>query len=115
MTAACPVRSLSTAASTAMRTCRRGMPQRISRLSRLHLPGLRRGRGHDGCMTQDLPPRATDTFRHLSDLRSGTYEGARQWPERVEVFRRAVSLLDPVVRRVLEQRSEEHTSELQSR
>src|SRR6266851_4983774 len=103
MTAACPVRSLSTAASTAMRTCRRGMPQRISRLSRLHLPGLRRGRGHDGCMTQDLPPRATDIFRHLSDLRSGTYEGARQWPERVEVFRRAVRLLDPVVRRILEQ------------
>jgi hypothetical protein len=54
-------------------------------------------------MTQDLPPRATDIFRHLSDLRSGTYEGARQWPDRVEVFRRAVSLLDPVVRRILEQ------------
>jgi hypothetical protein len=34
-------------------------------------------------MTQDLPPRAADIFRHLSDLRSGTYEGARQWPERV--------------------------------
>lgn len=44
-------------------------------------------------MTQDLPPRAADIFRHLTDLRSGTYEGARQWPERVEVFRRAVSLL----------------------
>ena len=54
-------------------------------------------------MTQDLPPRTADIFRHLSDLRSGTYEGARQWPERVEVFRRAVSLLDPVVRRILEQ------------
>jgi len=58
--------------------------------------------GHDGWMTQDLPPRATDIFRYLMDLRSGTYEGARQWPERVEAFRRAVSLLDPVVRRVLE-------------
>jgi len=54
-------------------------------------------------MSHDLPPRAADIFRHLSDLRSGTYEGARQWPERVEVFRRAVSLLDPVVRRILEQ------------
>lgn len=54
-------------------------------------------------MTQDLPLRATDIFRHLTDLRSGTYEGACQWPERVEVFRRAVSLLDPVVRRILEQ------------
>ena len=70
-----------------------GMPQCISWLARLYLPGLRRGRGHDGCMTHDLPPRATDIFRHLADLRSGTYEGARQWPERVEVFRRAVSLL----------------------
>jgi hypothetical protein len=54
-------------------------------------------------MAQDLPPRATDIFRHLSDLRFGTYEDARQWPERVELFRRALSLLDPVVRRVLEQ------------
>jgi hypothetical protein len=54
-------------------------------------------------MTQDLPPRAADIFRHLTDLRSGTYEGARQWPERVRVFRHAVSLLDPVVRRILEQ------------
>jgi hypothetical protein len=54
-------------------------------------------------MTQDLPPRATDIFRHLSDLRSGSYEGARQWPDRVAVFRRAVGLLDPVVRRILEQ------------
>ena len=30
-------------------------------------------------------------------------EGARQWPERVEVFRHAVSLLDPVIRRILDQ------------
>jgi hypothetical protein len=59
--------------------------------------------GNDGSVTQDLPPRAADIFRHLSDLRSGTYEGARQWPERVRVYRRAVSLLDPVVRRILEQ------------
>jgi hypothetical protein len=35
-------------------------------------------------MTEDLPPRATDIFRHLADLRSRTYEGARQWPERVD-------------------------------
>jgi len=65
-----------------------------------------RGAGHDGCMTGDVPPRATDIFRHLADLRSRTYEGARQWPERVQVFRRAVSLLDPVVRRILEQTDE---------
>jgi hypothetical protein len=54
-------------------------------------------------MTQDLPPRATDIFRHLSDLRSGSYEGAVQWPDRVRIFRQAVILLDPVVRRVLEE------------
>jgi hypothetical protein len=54
-------------------------------------------------MAQDLPPRATDIFRHLSDLRTGTYEGAHQWQERVRVFRHAVSLLDPVVQRILEQ------------
>ena len=52
-------------------------------------------------MNQDLPARAADIFRHLTDLRSGTFEGAREWAERVRVFRRAVSLLDPVVRRVL--------------
>lgn len=55
------------------------------------------------CMVNEMPPRATDIFRHLNDLRSGTYEGAREWPERVGVFRRAVSLLDPVVRRVLDE------------
>ena len=54
-------------------------------------------------MTEDLPPRPTDIFRHLSDLRSGSYEGAVHWPDRVRVFRQAVSLLDPVVRRILEQ------------
>ena len=40
-------------------------------------------------------------FRHLKDLRSGTYEGAREWPERVRLFHRAAALLDPVVRRIL--------------
>jgi len=42
-------------------------------------------------MTQDLPPRATDILRHLSDLRTGTYEGAAQWADRVRVFRQAVT------------------------
>jgi len=54
-------------------------------------------------MTGELPPRATDIFRHLADLRTGTFEGARAWPERVALFRRGVSLLDPVVRRILEE------------
>lgn len=53
-------------------------------------------------MTEVLPPRTADVFRHLRDLRSGSYEGAREWADRVEVFREAVSLLDPVVRRVFQ-------------
>ena len=36
---------------------------------------------------------------HLQDLRSGTYEGPREWAQPVAIFRRAASLLDPVVRR----------------
>ena len=54
-------------------------------------------------MTPDLPPRAADIFRHLRDLRLGSYEGAREWAQRVEVFRRAITLLDPVVRRILDE------------
>jgi hypothetical protein len=54
-------------------------------------------------MSQELPPRTTDIFRHLRDLRSGTYESAREWPDRVLRFRQAVRLLDPVVRRILEE------------
>lgn len=54
-----------------------------------------------GTMTKGAPVRAEDIYRHLEDLRSGTYEGAHTWPDRVAVFRRAVELLDPVVRAVL--------------
>lgn len=49
----------------------------------------------------ESPPRREDIFRHLEDLRSRSYEGARDWPGRVAVFQRAVALLDPVVREVL--------------
>jgi hypothetical protein len=49
------------------------------------------------------PPRTEDVFRHLEDLRSDTYEGAHDWADRVAVFRRAVELLDPLVRRVLDE------------
>jgi len=42
-------------------------------------------------------------FRHLQDLRARTYEGAGPRPERVALFRRAVELLDPVVRSVLDE------------
>jgi hypothetical protein len=49
------------------------------------------------------PPRQADIFRHLQDLRSRTYEGVPDRKGRVEVFRRAVALIDPLVRRVLEE------------
>lgn len=49
----------------------------------------------------ETPPRQEDIFRHLEDLRTRTYEGAGGWPERVAYFQRAVTLLDPLVRRVL--------------
>jgi hypothetical protein len=47
--------------------------------------------------------RAEDLYRHLDDLRTDSYEGARPRAERVELYRRAVALLNPVVRRVLEE------------
>jgi hypothetical protein len=50
-----------------------------------------------------LPPRREDVLRHLRDLRSGSFEGVEPRAERVELFRRAVELLDPVVREVLEE------------
>lgn len=52
-------------------------------------------------MAKDALDRSEDIFRHLQDLRSRSYEGATQWAQRVAVFRRAVELLDPVVRDVL--------------
>jgi len=49
------------------------------------------------------PPRSEDVFRHLEDLRTGTFEGAESREDRVALFRRAVDLLDPVVRDVLDE------------
>jgi hypothetical protein len=49
------------------------------------------------------PPRVEDLFRHLEDLRTRTYEGAEPREAREAVFRRAVELIDPVVRRVLQE------------
>lgn len=50
----------------------------------------------------ELPgPRAEDFRRHLMDLRTDTYEGARRRSEREDVFHRAVHLLSPVVTEVL--------------
>lgn len=54
-------------------------------------------------MSSETPPRYTDIFRHLEDLRTRSYEGRREWSDKVAVFRRAAALLDPVVRRVLEE------------
>ncbi|MDQ3600710.1 MAG: hypothetical protein M3408_05590 [Actinomycetota bacterium] len=51
----------------------------------------------------DIPPRAQDMLRHLADLATSTYEGAASWPERLGLFHRAVELVDPVVRRVLDE------------
>ena len=47
--------------------------------------------------------RAEDLYRHLDDLRTDTYEGLGPRSERVELYRGAVTLLGPVVRRVLEE------------
>lgn len=44
--------------------------------------------------------REQDLMRHLDDLVARRYEGAVSWVDRVAVFRRAVELLDPVVRSV---------------
>lgn len=61
-------------------------------------------------MTKEAFARSEDIYRHLADLRSRTYEGAREWQDRVAVFRRAVELLDPVVRTVLGEVSQEFLS-----
>ncbi len=53
--------------------------------------------------TTSAPPRAEDVFRHLEDLRTGTCEGNRDWADRVAYFEQEVQLLDPVVRRVLDE------------
>jgi hypothetical protein len=50
-----------------------------------------------------IPPRRDDVFRHLQDLRTDSFEGVQDRAERIELFRRAVELLDPVMRRVLEE------------
>ncbi|MGH3328626.1 MAG: hypothetical protein ACRDPT_12660 [Streptomycetales bacterium] len=51
----------------------------------------------------DEPPRVDDIVRHLEDLRTGSYEGARPRGRREELFDRACALLDSVVRRVLDE------------
>lgn len=48
-----------------------------------------------------LPPRAQDFFRHLDDLRTRSFEGAEPREARIELFRRSVDLLEPVVHEVL--------------
>lgn len=53
--------------------------------------------------TPASPPRAEDVFRHLDDLRTGTCEGNSEWADRVVYFQRAVDLLEPPVRRVLDE------------
>lgn len=45
--------------------------------------------------------RQQDVLRHLEDLRTRTYEGRSSREERVDLFRQAVDLIDPLVRRIL--------------
>jgi hypothetical protein len=57
----------------------------------------------DDATSGGVPPRLEDLFRHLDDLRTNSYEGAGPQEERVELFRRALELFGPVVRRVLDE------------
>lgn len=49
------------------------------------------------------PPRPDDIFRHLEDLRTRSFEGVQEWDGKVDRFRRAIRLLDPVVRGVVDE------------
>lgn len=49
------------------------------------------------------PPRPDDIFRHLEDLRTRSYEGVHEWDSKLDLFWRAMALLDPVVRRVMDE------------
>ena len=50
-----------------------------------------------------LPPRPDDIFRHLEDLRTRSYEGVHDWAGKLDLFNRAMTLLDPLVRQVLDE------------
>ncbi|MQA87668.1 MAG: hypothetical protein GEV03_24345 [Streptosporangiales bacterium] len=54
-------------------------------------------------MSTALPPRSEDIFRHLEDLRTRSYEGVHDWEGKLDLFRRAMALLDPVVRRIMDE------------
>src|SRR5260370_27193477 len=47
--------------------------------------------------------RADDLLRHLQDLRSGTYEGARSRGAKEGVYRQGINLLRPVAVEILEE------------
>jgi hypothetical protein len=51
-------------------------------------------------------PWAEDLFRHLADLRTGTFEGAGPRADRLRLFRAGADLADPVIRRVLAEADE---------
>ena len=57
-------------------------------------------------------------MRHLADLVTRSYEGAESWSDRLALFRRAVELLDPVVRDAFADANAtflEHTGEISRR
>jgi hypothetical protein len=53
-----------------------------------------------------MPPRREDVFRHLTDLREDAFEGVHERAGRVDLFRRAVELMDPLVTRILAETNE---------
>src|SRR3954452_2346959 len=49
------------------------------------------------------PAYASALFRHFADLRDGTHGGARSRPDKERLFAKAVALLDPYARQVLDE------------
>jgi hypothetical protein len=62
--------------------------------------------------------RADDLIRHLRDLRTGTYEGAKSRSAKETIYRRGIELITPIVRAILEEANAlflEGTGEIQVR
>src|SRR5260370_6632633 len=64
---------------------------------------LDKGKGHAMNNPKPTAIRADDLLRHLQDLRTGTYEGAKSRSTKEELYRRGIELLTPVAVAVLEE------------
>src|SRR3954454_400456 len=53
--------------------------------------------------TEAEPAYTEALFRHFADLRDGTHGGARSRPDKERLFAKAVALLDPYARQVLDE------------